>query len=88
MLNRDDGTWEVHVLDIGKARRVLAPGENSPLANTSWETCEHVSEEIMFSKNCQEYGSTHSEQMELNLVATAYHLELPMCYRKSSWTEP
>lgn len=75
MSSRGDGTREVHIL----VRR----RESQASAGSSKMRCEHDSEQIMFSKNCQEYGSTHSEQMELNLMTTAYHLELPMCYRKS-----
>lgn len=81
MSSRGDGTREVHIL----VRR----RESQASAGSSKMRCEHVSEQIMFSKNCQEYGSTHSEQMELNLMTTAYHLDLPMSYRKSfPWTEP
>lgn len=75
MSSRGDGTREVHIL----VRR----RESQASAGSSKMRCEHVSEQIMFPKNCQEYGSTHREQMELNLMTTAYHLELPMCYRKS-----
>lgn len=66
----------MYQLVIGKAKRVLAPGENSSI-NKAKMRCEHVSEQI-FSENCEYCGSTHSEQMELNLMTTAYHLELPM----------